>query len=508
MILGGIDRDAEDTSPTLDDLFRRAGVRHPDMLALADAPNRESFTDGEPRKLTYAQADRAISALVSRLHRLGLQADTVIAMQLPNTVESVIALLAVLRAGMIAVPLPLLWRQQEIVIALKIVGAKAIITSSRISANAQAELAMQAAVELFPIRHIGAFGRELPDGVVPLDDIFALEQSDFVQPTARPGIAAAHAALVTVDIGADGVRAMARNHNELIAGGLGPYLESGAVQDASALSTIPLGSFAGVALTLVPWLLAGGTLNLHHAFDPETFAVQCRAQDGGIIVLPAPALAPLAEASHLDSSDKTIIALWRSPERLASGAPWRGQASVMDVASFGEAGLIAGLRGADGQPVPIPYGAIGAPRGATGAITVVEALRTTAGTLALRGPMVPANAFPPGAERGPEPHLAVDALGFVDTGFICRLESESQTLIIDSAPAGITTIGGYRFRQNAVDWLVAEADLDATIVALPDAFLNLRLAGSGPNLAAIAAQLQARGVNPLISGAFVPRNAA
>ena len=27
------------------------------MLALADPPNRSSFTDGAPRRLTYAQAD-------------------------------------------------------------------------------------------------------------------------------------------------------------------------------------------------------------------------------------------------------------------------------------------------------------------------------------------------------------------------------------------------------------------------------------------------------------------
>jgi hypothetical protein len=45
---------------TLDDLFRRAAVRHPDMPALLDPPNRESFTDGAPRRLTYAEADRVV----------------------------------------------------------------------------------------------------------------------------------------------------------------------------------------------------------------------------------------------------------------------------------------------------------------------------------------------------------------------------------------------------------------------------------------------------------------
>lgn len=95
MILGEVSR-ATGIATTLDDLFRRAGVRHPNMPALVDPPNRESFTDGAPRVLSYAQADRAISAVAARLRALGLQTDAVIAIQLPNTVDSIIAFLAAL----------------------------------------------------------------------------------------------------------------------------------------------------------------------------------------------------------------------------------------------------------------------------------------------------------------------------------------------------------------------------------------------------------------------------
>src|SRR6187401_2707111 len=98
---------------TLDDLFRRAATRHPDAIALADPPNRESFSEGSPRKLTYTETDRAVSAIASRLRNLGLKRDSVIGIQLPNTVESVVAILGVLRANMIAAPLPLLWRRAD-----------------------------------------------------------------------------------------------------------------------------------------------------------------------------------------------------------------------------------------------------------------------------------------------------------------------------------------------------------------------------------------------------------
>jgi hypothetical protein len=44
-------------------------VPDPQALALADPPNPAQFTEGSPRRLTYAEADHAISALAARLRR-------------------------------------------------------------------------------------------------------------------------------------------------------------------------------------------------------------------------------------------------------------------------------------------------------------------------------------------------------------------------------------------------------------------------------------------------------
>ena len=66
---------------------------------------------------------------------------------------------------------------------------------------------------------------------------------------------------------------------------------------------------------------------------------------------------------------------------------------------FGETALIGSRRDADGLPVPLPAGAVMAPRGSASAVPIAEIARTETGTLALRGPMVPRHAFPPGAER-------------------------------------------------------------------------------------------------------------
>jgi hypothetical protein len=493
---------------TLDELFRRAGVRMSDTLALTDPPNRTSFTSGAPRQLTFAQTDRAISALAAKLCRLGLQTDTVVAIQLANTVESIVTLLAVLRAGMIAAPLPLMWRKHDIVAALRNIGAKAIVTSTRIGTVPHGDIAMDVAAELFPIRFICAFGDNPPDGVVPLDDIFTQEQAAIVPRSARvtedgehPGD---HVAAITFDVTPAGLVPVARSHMQLLAGGAASFLEAGALQNARTLSTIPPASFAGIAVTLLPWLTGGGTLSLHHGFDRDVFATQ--AQDQDTIVVPGPVLPALAQAGLFGSASQTVVALWRSPEQMVSTPVWRGPPALVDVACFGEIALLAARRGNYGLPADIPLGKVGAPR-ASSTVAIAETARGVNGTLLLRGRMVPVHAFPPGAERGDAPRLEADETGFVDTGFSCRLEGAGKTLAVTGPPGGIASVGGYRFRVRELEAQVADADPTATVVVLPGGLLAQKLAGSALDNAAVAKQLTESGANPLIAGAFRARGA-
>lgn len=485
---------------TLDDIFRRAAARRPDDLALIDPPDRERVSDGPPRRLTYAEADLIVSEIAGRLGRLGLQTDTVIALQLPNTVESILAFLGVLRAGLIPAQLPLLWRRQEAVAALGRIGAKAIITATRIGSEPHGELAMHVAADLFPIRYVCAFGSDVPDGVVPLDDLFSLDTPDPLPEIERPGNPASHIAAITFDVTPDGLVPVARSHNELIAGGLAVFLESGLAQEATIVSTIPIGSFAGMAVTLMPWLLSGGTLALHHPFDPERFAAQLRGEPYSAVVLPGPALTPLADAGTLTHL-KTVIALWRACERMADAPAYSGNI-VIDVASFGETGLVANKRGVDGKPVPLACGIVSAPRGTPGSVPVGEIMRTVGSTVAMRGLMVPAAAFP---SSGP-PYLTIGADGFVDTRCRCRIEGHA--LVVTAPPAGIVDVGGYRFVQRDLDALVASLGVGAALAALPDALAGQRLAGAAPDLAAAQAHLRERGANSLIAAAFRERPSA
>jgi acyl-CoA synthetase (AMP-forming)/AMP-acid ligase II len=156
---------------TLDGLFRRILARQPDAPALLDPLNKQRITGQLPKRLTFGQADRAISALAAHFIDAGLPSNSVIAVQLPNTVEFMLTVLAAHRAGLVVALLPLLWRQAELTVALNRTGARAIVTMARIDGVSHADLAMNAAVEAFSIRHVCGFGQDLPEGMASLFQI-------------------------------------------------------------------------------------------------------------------------------------------------------------------------------------------------------------------------------------------------------------------------------------------------------------------------------------------------
>src|SRR6476661_4542125 len=200
--------------PTLDGLFCRLLARQPNAQALADPPDKPRVTGQEPRRLTFAQADQAISALAVHFAEAGLPANSVIGVQLPNTVEFVLTVLAAHRAGLVVALLPQLWRQAELTTALNRTGARAVVTAGRIDGVGHADLAMNAAVEAFSIRHVCGFGSDLPEGMASLDDVIA-NGARAMSLATRDG---RRAALISFDVTNDGFRPVPRAHLALIAG--------------------------------------------------------------------------------------------------------------------------------------------------------------------------------------------------------------------------------------------------------------------------------------------------
>jgi hypothetical protein len=141
------------------------------------------------------------------------------------------------------------------------------------------------------------------------------------------------------------------------------------------------------------------------------------------------------------------------------------------------------------------------PRGTPQGMHVLTVTRTPSGTLALSGPMVPHAPFPPGAERGSAPRLKI-ADGSIDTFYPCRVDRETKLLTVDAPPAGLVSVGGYRFALRAAQDLIAGIEDGSTLAALPDMLAGHRLAGAGADRDAICDALLAQGANPLLVAAF------
>ena len=491
-------------SPTLDVLFQRLLARQPDTLALVDPLNKQRVTGQPPKRLTFAQADRAISALAAHFIEAGLPANSVIALQLPNTIEFALAALAAYRAGLVVAAVPLLWRQAELTVALNRTGARAVVTASRIDGVYHADIAMNAAAECFSIRHVCGFGDDLPEGMASLDRAIAAES-----PTTRPVIQDGRkAALISFDVISDGFRAVPRTHLSVIAGGLALSLESDVPQGANIMSAFTPCSFVGVASSLAMWLLTGGTLALHHPFDSETLERQIVEASCDTLVAPAQLALRL---DGLDLSARTpglrnVLGLWRSPEQVASSASWSTQtASLTDVYVFGEAGMFGARRGEDGAPAAIRPGPHGAPRELPGSAISGEILLTPRGTLGLRGPMVTAAAYAPPPPPG-DSLIAAPPRDYVDTDYAARLDRTTGAINITAPPSGIMAVGGYRFlAQDLQEW-AKRLGQGALLTALPDRMSGHRLAGRAPDNSRAREALSELGLNPLMVEAFRDRS--
>ena len=149
-------------------------------------------------------------------------------------------------------------------------------------------------------------------------------------------------------------------------------------------------SFASLASTILPWLLSGGTLVLHHPFAPAVFARQRADERCTVAVLPGPMVMRLADAGLIERDGTKPC--WRSgarPSGWRRAPPGRGSAALIDIAVFGEIGLIAAAARRGRQAVGAADRPFMAPRGSRRASTCSTVARTPAGTVALSGPMVP-----------------------------------------------------------------------------------------------------------------------
>jgi hypothetical protein len=491
-------------APSLDDLFCRSVARKPEADALADPSDKSRVTGQPPRRLTYAQSDRAVSNLAAHFVDAGLPTGSIVALQLPNTIEATLTTLAAVRAGLVVALLPQLWRQAELTDALNRIGARCFVGMARVDGVDHAEIAMNAAAEAFSIRHVCMFGRDVPEGVAALDEIVfgghplrSLADRD-----------PRRANLITFDVTSEGLRAVPRTQMQVIAGGLAVFLEAGISPGARLMSAAMPSSFAGICASTVTWLLSGGSLAFHHPFDIATLLAQIVLERCDTLVAPAPLALRLGDVGAFAETValKEVIGIWRTPEHVGSSAGWTGNQRFSDLYAFGEAGLFAVPRDAGGAATPVLPGAPSrrsqGPSAAAG-----EAFVTREGTLALRGAMIAVAAYAP--PRRPRDGSAPQAMpDYVDTGYAARLDRKTGAICITAPPSGVVNVGGYRFLTNDLNDWAQRLPQGGMLTALPDRVSGHRLAGRATDNARARVALAQLGLNPLMVEAFRDRTSS
>jgi AMP-binding enzyme len=490
------------SAPSLDDLFRRSVARKPDADALADPLDKERVSGQAPRRLTYAQADRAVTNLAAHFVEAGLPMGSIVAVQLPNTIEATLTMLAAVRAGLVVALLPQLWRQAELTDALNRIGARGLVGMVRIDGIDHAEIALNAAAEAFSIRHVCMFGHDVPEGIASLDEIVFGPQ----QPRSIAERDPRRANFVTFDVTSQGLRAVPRTQMQVIAGGLAVFLETGISPGIRMMSAAMPSSFAGVCASTVTWLLSGGSLAFHHPFDGEAMLGQIARDRSELLVAPAPLALRLGEAGVLAefASLTQVIGLWRTPEQVAASATWTGAQRFHDLYAFGEVGVFAVPREDDGAAAPVLPGSP-LRRTQNSSAAAGEAFITKDGTLALRGAMVPVAAYAPPRRPGLTPQVQLD---HVDTGYAARLDRRSGAICITAPPTGVVNVGGYRFLANDLNDWAQRLPQGGMLTALPDRVSGHRLAGRASDNTRARAALAQLGLNPLMAEAFRDRTSS
>lgn len=449
---------------TLDALFKRNLARSPDRLALCDSEDRQSWSGRRALRLTYRQVDETVSALAARFFELGLRPGAVVGVQLPNCVETVLTLLACGRAGLVPAMMPLLWRAGDVARALEPLAAKALISVTRAGDEAPADFLRYAAAELFTIRYVLAFGSDMPDGVMSLEECLS---SHAPRDARLPAFSALEApadqpALITFATQTSGAVGIERTHNHCVCAGLVTVLEAFLEPGEVIASTLMPSSLAALASSVFPWLLTGGTLALHQPFSWRAFSALLENEKVRHAVVPGALMRDAV--SYLGANPpkflRSLVGVHNDGARAEAFAPLKTGLSLVDLLAFDEF-AVGARRRVKGEAQALPVGEVHHPADASAGPLLIETKIGVDGTIMVRGPQTPyslrfKDGFRPTTLRGKR-----------DGGSITGLTRAS----------GIAYVGGLGVAAAEVErHLLASDEVDAVKVApISDALFGQRI---------------------------------
>jgi acyl-CoA synthetase (AMP-forming)/AMP-acid ligase II len=302
---------------TLNQLVADAVAAHPDAEALVDAPNREAFFAGEPQRLTWAQLDIAIDSVATALQSAGVVVGNAVGIQLPNSVELPITILACLRIGAVATPFPIQHREHELRHGFEASGAQHLVTAARPDRDDVLETSLSV------LNEFGASMLTFGDQTIDSATVISLSVDGNDGPKTSAHVATENdVATICWTSGTTGLpKGVPRTHSMWLASSGVQVSELDLTSDERILCPFPVVNMAGIGGMLVPWLQTGSALLLHHPIDLTVFLGQISSEAITYTVAPPPLLNMLLRNdAMLDAVDLSHI------RKISSGsaplAPW------------------------------------------------------------------------------------------------------------------------------------------------------------------------------------------
>lgn len=141
--------------------------------ALRDPPGRRSWSDEQPRSLSFVDLDDRVARLAGLLSTNHAQPGASVAILAPLGPEALVSILAALRAGLSPLMLPLHANELELLRLIEVSGAVMALGAGRIGHVRPLLMLRTLAMRAFGTRFVGGFGHDIPDGVAPLDALLA-----------------------------------------------------------------------------------------------------------------------------------------------------------------------------------------------------------------------------------------------------------------------------------------------------------------------------------------------
>ncbi len=489
---------------TVDQLFAAQVRARGGELAVVDPANREALLGSPPRRLTWAQLDAEVTHLAAVLLDLGLGRGDVLGVQLPNAIELVEVYLAAWSIGVVVSPLPMQYREREIVGMGNQAGFAAYVTSPRFGDRSPVADLLGMRDRLLTLRTVVAFG-------APTELVGLTEGAYVATPTPADGderdrVAAQAAAdpndandclTICWTSGTESEpKGVPRCHLDWIAISWGTVDAPGLVAEDVLLNPFPMVNMAGISGMLLPWLRTGCVLVQHHPFDLPTFLGQIAAERVTYTVAPPALLWMLLHNEELmakiDLSSLTRMGSGSVPLQPALVRGWQEKHGIGIINFFGSnegVGLLS-------SPADVPdpderaqfFPRYGAP-GVTWSSRVSEWIDVrlvdlgtgadittpgVSGEMRLTGPTVFAGYLH--ADTRPSPF---DERGYLCSGDLFEIAGDHGQFIryLDRAKDLIIR-GGMNIAPAELEGLLAEhpAVLDVAVVGDPDEVLGERVA--------------------------------